>query len=268
MGGYPVRMRLSSSPKARGLSGGRFRWPSARAPPAVGAGPWAAGWNGLVEDGLLLRITGRNAESAWLQVMHPVATGELVWISQAHVELEGEVADLHRFRVVDAPPLPVPTEPFPVIVNNCPQWYAVTLDDEYLIDITDKYGLDLLAVARLNRIDPEVPLTVFEVCLYAPGTDTVIEGVEDAGKVDPPLGAVAVVVTGTVVNLRQRPGTDHATSGLVRSGDKLFVMGRNAASSWLLVVNPAAPDEWVWIYRSLTDINAADLQALVVVLVR
>ena len=35
---------------------------------------------GHVQTGDELRATGRNADGSWLQVMHPAATGELVWL--------------------------------------------------------------------------------------------------------------------------------------------------------------------------------------------
>ena len=54
-------------------------------------------------------------------------------------------------------------------------------------------------------------------------------------------------VTGTVVNLRTGPGTDHATAGQVR------VTGRNADGSWLQVADPTTR---LWLYGPLTDIDA------------
>ena len=54
-------------------------------------------------------------------------------------------------------------------------------------------------------------------------------------------------MTGTVVNLRTGPGTDHATAGQVR------VTGRNADGSWLQVADPTTR---LWLYGPLTDIDA------------
>lgn len=73
---------------------------------------------------------------------------------------------------------------------------------------------------------------------------------------------VTATVTGTVVNLRSGPGTDHATDGQVRAGDQLHVTGRNAAGDWLQVMHPVATGELVWIYGPLTDIEAATMQTL------
>ena len=49
-----------------------------------------------------------------------------------------------------------------------------------------------------------------------------------------------VTVTGTVVNLRAGPGTEHAIDGQARAGDRLNVTGRNADGSWLRIENPNA----------------------------
>ena len=74
--------------------------------------------------------------------------------------------------------------------------------------------------------------------------------------------SLSVTVAGTVVNLRTGPGTDHPTNGQVRSGDHLQVTGRNAAGDWLQIMHPAATGELVWVYASLTDIDAATTQTL------
>ena len=216
--------------------------------------------DGLVDDGQTVRIVGRNADATWLQIMHPVATGELVWISQAYADLD--VADIDRIRVVAAPPPPAPTEPVAVVIDDCTQWHTVNPNEEYLIDITTWYDLDLRAVARLNRIDPEIPLAVAEVCLLAPGIDTTPR---DGHTPNAAPGPLSVTVTGTTVNLRTGPGTEHPTDGQVRAGDTLQATGRNAAGDWLLIVHPAATAEQVWIYAPLTDISAASLQTLATV---
>ena len=72
----------------------------------------------------------------------------------------------------------------------------------------------------------------------------------------------AVTVTGTVVNLRAGPGTDHPTAGQVRAGDQVRVTGRNADGSWLQVADPRTAAGRLWIYGPLTDIEAATMQAL------
>ena len=69
-------------------------------------------------------------------------------------------------------------------------------------------------------------------------------------------------VTGTVVNLRLGPGTEHGIDGQARAGDQLHVVGRNAAGDWLQVMHPVATGELVWIYGPLTDIDAATVQTL------
>ncbi len=76
--------------------------------------------------------------------------------------------------------------------------------------------------------------------------------------------AVHATVTGTVVNLRVGPGTEHAQAGQARAGDELHVTGRNADGSWLQVEDPRNPTGHVWIYGPLTDIDAATMQTLTV----
>ncbi len=73
---------------------------------------------------------------------------------------------------------------------------------------------------------------------------------------------VTATVTGSVVNLRQGPGTEHARAGQVRAGDELHPTGRNADGSWLQVEDPRNPAGRVWIYGPLTDLDAATIQTL------
>ncbi len=79
---------------------------------------------------------------------------------------------------------------------------------------------------------------------------------------EPEPSLPAVTVTGSVVNLRQGPGTDHATAGQVRAGDQVRVTGRNADGSWLQVADPRTAEGRLWIYGPLTDIEVATMQAL------
>ena len=78
-----------------------------------------------------------------------------------------------------------------------------------------------------------------------------------------PPDRVSATVTGTVVNLRQGPGTGHAIAGQARQGDALHATGRNADGSWLQIEDPANPAGHVWIYGPLTDIDGATVQTLV-----
>ena len=68
---------------------------------------------------------------------------------------------------------------------------------------------------------------------------------------------VTATVTGSVVNLRQGPGTEHARAGQVRAGDELHPTGR-----WLQVEDPRNPAGRVWIYGPLTDLDAATIRTL------
>ncbi len=79
---------------------------------------------------------------------------------------------------------------------------------------------------------------------------------------EPEPSLPAVTVTGTVVNLRQGPGTDHPTAGQVRAGDQVHVTGRNADGSWLQVADPHTAEGRLWIYGPLTDIDGATVATL------
>ena len=70
---------------------------------------------------------------------------------------------------------------------------------------------------------------------------------------EPEPSLPAVTVTGSVVNLRQGPGTNHPTAGQVR------VTGRNADGSWLQVADPRTAEGRLWIYGPLTDIEVATM---------
>ena len=71
-----------------------------------------------------------------------------------------------------------------------------------------------------------------------------------------------VDVTGTVVNLRLGPSMDHRTHGQVSDGVSLTVTGRNADGDWLQVVNLSASHERVWIYATLTTLDATGLDSV------
>ena len=90
---------------------------------------------------------------------------------------------------------------------------------------------------------------------------TVVPAPEPEPQVEAPE-RVTATVTGTVVNLRTGPGTNHPTDGQVRAGDRLAVTGRNADGSWLQVMHPVKVGEHIWIYGPLTDIDAAAVQTL------
>lgn len=60
----------------------------------------------------------------------------------------------------------------------------------------------------------------------------------------------SVVVTGSVVNLRQGPGTQYAVVGSARSGDTLLVTGE--APDWYRIYVPEK-SLFAWIYSPLTS---------------
>lgn len=117
------------------------------------------------------------------------------------------------------------------------------------------------------ELPPDAPPAEPEPVAVEPTPEPTPEAVEPTPEPTPEAEAaspdrVVVTVTGTVVNLRTGPGTEHAINGRVRAGDQLRVTGRNVAGDWLQVVNPSATGEWVWIHAPLTDIDAATMQTL------
>ena len=140
--------------------------------------------DGQVRAGDQLSVTGRNADSTWLQVMHPVATGELVWIYGPLTDIDDATvrtltdATAVAIEVAASPepapalqpaaqPEPAPADPQPAPdLSGCTQFHTVNPNEEYLVLITDWFGLDLATVANLNGLDPNTPLVAgTQVCL-------------------------------------------------------------------------------------------------------
>ncbi len=92
---------------------------------------------------------------------------------------------------------------------------------------------------------------------------TVLDAVmQDAAEKGFALTHTAATVTGTTVNLRSGPGTEHPVTAQVRQGDQLNVQGQNAAGDWLQIPDPAGGPDFHWIAASLTDLTAADREVL------
>ncbi len=144
---------------------------------------------GHVHAGDQVRITGRNADGSWLQLLHPVAVGKLVWIfgpltdiNDTTVQTLAEVTAVAVELEVEAQPaVTVPTsEPVaqpepeapsvaaPTVPADCVRHHTVNSNETRLQQITDWLGLDLAATAALNGIAPDAPLTAgTELCLPA-----------------------------------------------------------------------------------------------------
>ena len=78
-------------------------------------------------------------------------------------------------------------------------------------------------------------------------------------RMAPPLraaSAVAVQVTGTIVNLRAGPGLTHAVRGQARQASVLTVQGRSADDAWLAVADPEGGAHTRWIAADRTDVGA------------
>ena len=123
-----------------------------------------------------VRVTGRNTDGDWLQIVHPLGTGDLVWIyapltdiGEASIRtLAIETAPTQEAAATSAPmadPAPVVPQPAPSI-EDCTQWHTVNPNEKYLAQITDWFGLDLYATAALNGLDINTPLVVGnQICL-------------------------------------------------------------------------------------------------------
>lgn len=149
--------------------------------------------DGQVRAGDALRVTGRNADGTWLQVMHPVATGELVWIYGALTDIDAATvqtltdATATAVKVVTEPaatPEPAPVaEPAPVdpipsateTIADCTQWHTVNPNEIRLKQITDWFGLDLQLVETINRLSNAEPLEAgWQICLRTSGIDATL----------------------------------------------------------------------------------------------
>ena len=170
-------------------------------------------------------VVGRNEEGTWLRIEHEDRPG---WIFAALTTLATEgIAEL---------PADAPSEPEPVAAEPTPESVP-----EPVVEPTPEPEPTPEAVEPTPEPTPEP---------------------ETPPAAEPVPSLPAVTVTGSVVNLRQGPGTDHPTDGQARAGDVLTVTGRNADGSWLQVEDPGNPEERVWIYGPLTDIEAATMQTL------
>ena len=245
-----------------------------------GTGHAVAYW---LTAGDAVTVVGRNADGTWLQIEHRDRPG---WISATLTDVAAEgVAELREPAPEPTPEAVEPTpEPVPAPQMVVRLTVRVTGSEA---NLHTGAGTDHPTVGQVREGD-ELSVTAFTsdgewlevahpesgeaVWVYGPLTDmrdaTITIGFAESGTTPEP-GHIpvtvrpTVTVTGTVVNLRRGPGTDHATDGQVRAGMQLSVLGRNADGDWLQVMHPAATGELVWIYGPLTDIDAATVQALV-----
>lgn len=126
--------------------------------------------DGLVHEGDQVNVTGRNAAGDWLQIMHPAAAGELVWIygpltdvDAATVQALTEVTEVTEMTEVATVEV---AASIPADLSHCVQWHTVNPNETHLQQITDWFGLDLPSIAALNGMDPEAPLTTGrQICL-------------------------------------------------------------------------------------------------------
>ena len=153
--------------------------------------------------------------------------------------------------------------------NERSGWIFHSLTDIAAATIADLSGQAMADEPAAPVAEP-TPATVAEPTIEVPADEPAAPVAEPELADEPEPAAVpdtrtTVTVTGTVVNLRVGPGTEHTQDGQVREGDELHVVGRNADGSWLQIMHPVATGELVWIYGPLTDIAGATVQALAVV---
>ncbi len=146
------------------------------------------GIDGQVRAGDRLHLTGRNADGSWLRVMHPVATGEHVWIFAALTDIASDAVQTLSVAadvVVEIEPAPTPepvAEPtppsgdvppavqsaIPTVPSDCTRLHTVNPNESQLSQITDWFGLDLNTIATLNGIGANAPLVAgSQICLAA-----------------------------------------------------------------------------------------------------
>ena len=134
-------------------------------------------------------------------------------------------------------------------------WIFAALTDAAM-DVQGSKTEDLEPEPMKDRVITTVP---------EPTVEPTAEPTEEAMPESTTETPSTVTVTGTVVNLRTGPGTDHPTDGQVHAGDQLQVTGRNQDGSWLQIMHPTTTGEHIWIYGSLTGMDGATVQTLAVV---
>ena len=167
--------------------------------------------HGQVRSGDQLQVTGRNADGSWLRVMHPVATGGLVWIYAPLTDIDAAtvqaLTEVPAVKIeVATPPAPEPivesepgAAPAPVVepelestvatlpdLGDCIQWHTVNQNETRLKQITDWYSLDLATVATINGMEPDAPLVAGErICLAAgQGLATQVQDTDEEATVE------------------------------------------------------------------------------------
>ena len=198
-----------------------------------------------------VNVVGRNAEGDWLQIEHE---GQAGWIFGTLTDIGTEA--LAALPGASAPPVPVAE---PTVAPESAVEPTVTPESAVEPTATPEPVVEPTATP-----EPVVePTATPEPAATPEPTPTPLPepAEEPTPEAQTPVPTTATV-TGSAVNLRTGPGTEHAIDGWVRAGDQLHVTGRNAAGDWLQVVNPSATGERVWIYAPLTDIDAETMQTL------
>ncbi|MCD4708757.1 MAG: SH3 domain-containing protein [Candidatus Sabulitectum sp.] len=91
------------------------------------------------------------------------------------------------------------------------------------------------------------------ILLILPGCGSTLTGEQSPPEAIPnplPSPYQSVVVTGSMVNLRQGPGTQYAVVGSAHSGDSLMVTGE--APDWYRIFVPEK-SLFAWVYAGLTS---------------
>lgn len=175
-------------------------------------------------------VTGRNADGDWLQIEHDGRTG---WLFAALTD------------ITDTQLVALPGEAAPQMTDE-PAPAEESMADEPAPVVEPE---PVAEPAPAPEPDP-APAD-------APTPEPTVEP-----ATEPAPARTTATVTGTVVNLRRGPGTEHAIDGQVREGMQLSVTGRNAAGDWLQIISPQAAGELVWIFGALTDIDTATVLTL------
>ena len=126
------------------------------------------------------------------------------------------------------------------------------------------FDADVLADLPEATVDAPEPTPEPAVVVVPTRTPEPAEAVAPEAVSEPPASdAVWLTVTGSAVNVREGPGTDHPIALRAAAGDRFEVVARNADGSWLQVADPRTADGRLWIYGPLTDASGALVAGLV-----
>ncbi len=204
------------------------------------------------EQGHVVHLLGRNADSSWAKVR--VFTGQEGWVNASLITPNVPISSLP---IVSAPSIPEVT-PTAVVntgalnVRSGPgvAFSVVTVSRQgHAVHLLGRNADSSWARVRVftgqegwvnaSLITPNVPISSLPVV---------------AAPSPPGVTPTAVVTTGAL-NVRSGPGVGYSVVAWVQQGQTLTLLGRNANNSWVQVRTPASQTGWV--NASLVRANVA-----------